>query len=262
MPGFFLPNKIFLPILIVSTMAAIACGIAAACIVNNYIDIGIDSKMNRTKKRALVTGDISVRNALILAVLLATISIALFIIFTNLITLLGYIVGLFFYLILYSISKRRTSWSTVIGCISAAIIPVAGYTAVTGKIDLTAVLLFLTLVFWQMPHFYTIGIYRRREYENAHLPVLPVASGVTPTKIQILFFTIAFAVVVILLSLTSQPGIVYLIIMPALSIAWVVYAFGGFFTKYVDKWARKMFFFSLIINVMWCITIIVGYFIP
>jgi heme O synthase-like polyprenyltransferase len=42
----------------------------------------------------------------------------------------------------------------------------------------------------------------------------------------------------------------------------VVYAFGGFFTKYVDKWARKMFFFSLIINVMWCITIIVGYFIP
>jgi len=261
MAGFFLASHIFSPTLFVTTMTAVAFGIAAACIVNNYIDKGIDSKMNRTKKRVLVTGEIPVRTALFLAVFFAAISTVLFIRFTNLITLLDYFFGLFFYLVLYSISKRRTSWSTVIGSVSAAIIPVAGYTAVTGRIDLTAILLFLAIAFWQMPHFYAIAIYRRKDYENAHLYVLPVVSGVNVTKIQILFYTVAFAVVVILLPLVRQTGIVYLVVMPALSIAWVVYALLGFFTKYVDKWARKLFFFSLIINVLWCITIIVGYFI-
>ena len=261
MAGFFLASNIFSPTLFVSTMIAVAFGLAAACVMNNYIDKGIDTRMNRTKKRALVTGEISLRHALILAILFAAISIVLFMIFTNLITVLAYIVGLFFYLVLYSISKRRTSWSTLIGSIPAAIVPVAGYTAVSGTIDLTAVLLFLILVFWQMPHFYAIGIYRRKEYENAHLPVLPVARGVVITKIHMFFYTIAFAVVAVLLPKTTDLGIGYFIIMSFLSLAWVVYAALGFFTKYVDKWARKMFLFSLIVNVIWCITVIVDYFI-
>src|SRR5690348_10852989 len=96
MAGFFLASKSFSPTLFASTMTAIALGMASACVLNNYIDKGIDSRMNRTKKRVLVTGEISTRNALIFAVLLAAISVGLFIIFTNLVTLLSGGVAFFF----------------------------------------------------------------------------------------------------------------------------------------------------------------------
>lgn len=259
--GYLLASKMISIHHFFATMAAITFGMASACVMNNYIDKNIDSIMNRTKKRVLVTGKISKRDALIFAILLALISSVLFIVYTNLITFVCFLVGMFFYLVLYSVSKRRTSWSTVIGSVPCAIVPVAGYTAVTGRLDLSAVLLFLTLVFWQMPHFYSIGIYRRRDYENAHLPVLPVSSGVTITKIHILFYALAFAIVVISLPMVNHLSAVYLVIMPLLSVIWVVYAVIGFFLKQSDKWARKMFFFSLIINVMWCITIIINYFV-
>ncbi|HXS15178.1 MAG TPA: heme o synthase, partial [Candidatus Saccharimonadales bacterium] len=238
----------------------IASGMIAACIVNNYIDRGIDSKMERTKSRALVTGAISPKYAIFLAVGFAILSVVLFVLFTNLLTLIVGAVGLFVYLVLYSILKRRSSWSTLIGSIPGAVVPVAGYTAFAGRFDLGATLLFLLLVFWQMPHFYAIALYRREEYRNAHLPVLPVAAGVTVTKAHILFYCIAFAVVAYLLSLTGYTGKIYLIGMLILSVGWIFYATAGYFEENVDLWARKMFFLSLLINVGMCILIITDHF--
>ena len=51
--------------------------IAAACIVNNFTDREIDGLMERTKNRALVTGRINWRIALVLATILLTIGICL-----------------------------------------------------------------------------------------------------------------------------------------------------------------------------------------
>src|SRR6266581_790040 len=55
---------------LVATIAGISLVIASACVFNNYIDRGIDKKMARTKKRALVRGIISPQTALIYAVAL------------------------------------------------------------------------------------------------------------------------------------------------------------------------------------------------
>lgn len=257
--GFFLASRGHISsLLLLATIAAISFGMASACVINNYIDKNIDGKMDRTKNRSLVTGDISIRSALTFAVVLGVISIFLFIIFTNLLTLFVGAVGIFFYLVLYSISKRKTSWSTVIGSVPGAVVPVAGYTAVTGRIDLGAILLFFILAFWQMPHFYAIAIYRRKEYENANLPILSVAKGITETKIHILFYVIAFTVVALFLSITGYTGKAYFFVMFIMSFTWIIYAISGFFNKNANLWAKKMFFFSLIINVVLCTMILVS----
>ncbi len=258
--GFFLASRE--PInwyLLFTTLIAISLGMASACVFNNYIDRGIDSKMERTKKRALVTGTISTTSALTLATILGVISVFIFIIFTNILTLLVGAIGLFFYLVLYSVSKRKSTWSTLIGTVPGAVVPVAGYTAVTNRIDLGAILIFLLLVFWQMPHFYAISIYRIKEYKVAQIPLLSVVKGVFVTKIHILFYVLVFSVVSLLLSILGYTGKVYFFSMLFLSLIWIIYAIVGFFVKNTDLWARRMFFFSLIINLAVCLLIFTNF---
>ncbi|HSW47613.1 MAG TPA: heme o synthase [Candidatus Saccharimonadales bacterium] len=254
--GFFLASRGHINLIqLLATFIGISLGIASACVFNNYVDRGIDSKMERTKNRALVTGAVSSPAAIIFASILGLIGVIILYIFTNITTLLVGAVGFLFYEIFYGISKRSSIWSTVIGSVSGAMPPVAGYTAVTGNIDLGAVILFFILVFWQIPHFYSIAIYRLKDYKKAGIPVLPVVKGIFVTKVQILFYTIGFAIVTTSLSFTGYTGKTYLIVMSIFCLVWVAYAAKGFSVKNTPHWARRMFVLSLIINVVVCIMI-------
>jgi len=258
--GFFLAAKGHIHMLLFfATLIGVSFCIASACVVNNYLDRRIDAKMERTKKRALVTGAVSGRAAIIYAIMLGLIGFSALAIFTNLTTVLVGIVGMIFYIILYAVAKRYSFWSTVVGSVSGAIPPVAGYTAVSGRLDLGAMLIFLILVFWQMPHFYAIAIYRFKDYKAAHLPVLPVAKGIFTTKIHILLYTIGFALVAILLASTGFAGRVYLYGMLLLCLVWIVYAVIGFSTNNVTLWAKRMFVFSLLINLAWSLLVMTNF---
>lgn len=255
--GFFLASLGHINIILLfETLLAISFGMASACIVNNYIDRTIDAKMERTKKRPLVTGSISPQTALMLATILGSISVVCFILFTNVLTLLVGGIGFFFYIVLYSITKRTTYFSTLVGTIPGAVVPVAGFTAVTGKIELPAVLLFLLLVFWQLPHFYAISIYRMQEYKNAQIPLLSVVKGIFVTKLHMLFGTICFASISLLLGAFGCVGSLYNYPMFILSLVWILLAVTGFSVKDTNTWAKKMFFYSLLVNLAFCLLII------
>lgn len=160
--------------LLLATLAGIAFIIGSACVFNNYIDRDIDAKMVRTKKRALAHGLVPAGKAITYASLLGIIGFFILSLSTNFLTVALGTVAFFDYVVLYGISKRRTAYSTIVGSIAGAIPPAAGYTAVTNRLDGGAVLLFIILVFWQMPHFYAIAMYRYDDYKAAGLPVLPV----------------------------------------------------------------------------------------
>jgi len=69
--GFLLASKGNVKVgLFVATLMGLSMVIASAGVFNNYIDRDIDRKMARTKKRALVSGAITGRNALIYASIL------------------------------------------------------------------------------------------------------------------------------------------------------------------------------------------------
>ncbi len=230
-----------------ATIVGLGLIIASACVFNNYIDRDIDKKMARTKKRALVSGDISGTAALIYACILGITGTIILTMFVNSLATAMALFGLFAYVVIYGIAKRGTVHGTVIGSISGAVPPVVGYVAVTNQLDLGAYLLFLILVVWQMPHFYAIAIFRKNDYSAAHIPVLPIVKGIKATKFQILFYIIAFIVAVSLLTIYGYTGYAFLASMLLMSLWWLKLAFSGFGAPDDVLWARKVFGFSLLI---------------
>ncbi|MDB5181323.1 MAG: protoheme farnesyltransferase, partial [Candidatus Saccharibacteria bacterium] len=165
------------PYLLVAMSVGTSMIIASACVFNNYIDRDIDAYMARTKKRALVSKQISPTKALIFGGALGLIGVIVLYCFTNIPTLALGIIGFVSYVFLYTFSKRRTVYSTLIGSISGSTPIAAGYTAATGQFDSAALILFLIMAIWQLPHFYAIGIFRRDDYAAAGVPILSVVKG-------------------------------------------------------------------------------------
>lgn len=244
------------------TLVGTALVIGASCVVNNYLDRGIDRKMDRTKKRALVTGSISTTAALLYAAILATVGFVMLALFTNLLTVLLGVIATITYIVLYGIAKRRSVHGTLVGSIAGALPPVAGYTAASNTFDSAAVIIFLVLVFWQMPHFYAIAMYRMKDYAAASIPVLPIKHGVHATKIQIVTYTVLFLIAVSMLTVLGYTGYTYLTVMLGLGLAWLYKQLTGFNAQDDIRWARSIFFFSLLVLMAFSVMVAVGALLP
>lgn len=232
---------------LLAALVGTALVIASACVINNYIDRDIDAKMARTKKRALVSGKVTGLQALAYAGVLGAAGFAVLATQTNLLTLCIGIIGFVDYVVFYTWSKRRTVFATLIGSVSGATSITAGYTAATNMFDIGALLLFLAMVLWQMPHFYAISLFRKGDYAAAGIPVLPIVKGVHHTKSQILIYIVAFAAAIAALTIYNVTGYTFLAVMSLLAGLWLRRGMDGFAAKDPKAWGRKMFLFSLII---------------
>lgn len=220
--------------------------IAGACAINNYFDRDIDKIMKRTKRRAIAAGTIDPKAALIYAGVLSLAGLIILGVFTNMLTVLLGAIGLVSYAFVYTFAKRKTVHGTLIGTLPGALPPVAGYAAATGKLDISAFLLFLILVFWQMAHFYSIAIFRLKDYKAAKIPVMPAVYGVWITKLQLAIYAGAFMLSTVLLAKFSYAGVIYLAVMFPLSLWWLLIITLGLWTDESILWARKVFFISLL----------------
>ncbi len=219
---------------------------ASATVINNYWDRELDMKMERTKNRTLPSGRMSPNAVLWYGIILGIAGIAILFIFVN--TLCGFlgILGWFAYIVIYTIWLKRTStWSTSVGGISGSMPPVIGYCAVTGVLDMGAILLFAFLFLWQPAHFWSLAIRRVEEYRAAGFPLLPVVKGVKRTKIQMIPYLILLLVTVILFYVYDYTGIFFLILALVFTLVWIVHTFTGFFAKSDDKWAKVNFLISV-----------------
>ena len=233
--------------LFVAALAGLSLVIGSGCVFNNYIDRGIDAKMARTKTRALVQGRISNQSALIYGSVLLVLGLGTLGLGTNGLTALIALSGWFFYVVVYSIWKRRSVYSTIVGSVAGAVPPVVGYTAVSGQLDSAAVTLFAILVLWQMPHFYAIGIRRRKEYAAAGIPILPVKQSIQVAKINILLYILGFTAAASLLTAYDYATNFYLAIALVLGLWWLSAGIKGFSTKDDVGWAKRMFRISLVV---------------
>ena len=102
---------------------------------------------------------------------------------TNVTTGIIGVIGIFFYVVVYSMwSKRLYVSNTVIGSISGAVPPLIGWAAVDPSLPPMAWMLFLLMFIWQPPHFYALAMRRVEEYRAAGIPMLPVVKGFKITK--------------------------------------------------------------------------------
>jgi protoheme IX farnesyltransferase len=170
--GFFLASAhgIDWP-LFLESLAGLSLVIGSACVFNNIADRAMDAKMERTKKRAIPSGKISTRAALMYGVALFAFGSALLYYFSTIAALVSALIGFAVYVFFYTPLKPRTRYALFVGAVAGAMPPVAGYTAVTNAFDLWALGLFAALFVWQLPHFISIAVYRFEDYSMAGVPL-------------------------------------------------------------------------------------------
>ncbi|EFM08714.1 protoheme IX farnesyltransferase [Paenibacillus curdlanolyticus YK9] len=228
--------------MLIGTTLVMAC----ATVINNYWDRELDKKMARTKDRALPNGRVKPGAVLAYGIILGIVGLAtLFFLVDPICGYLG-LVGLFAYIVVYTMWLKRTStWSTSIGGISGAMPPVIGYCAVTHTIDAGAWILFAWLFLWQPAHFWSLAIRRVEEYRAAGYPLLPVVKGIQRTKLQMIPYITLLVATGILLYAYDYVGVVFLILSTLLSVAWLVQTLMGLRAPDVDKWAKTNFLISV-----------------
>ncbi len=129
----------------------------------------------------------------------------------NLLAAMLSLIGIFYYVLVYSIwLKKVTVQNIVIGGGAGAIPPMVGWAAATGHLPLAAWILFAIIFMWTPPHFWALAIVRRKDYERVGVPMLPVVHGEEETRRQILLYTVALVAVSLLLPALKVTGTIYL----------------------------------------------------
>ncbi len=205
-------------------MAGIWLAAASAAVLNHLIDHRADAEMHRTRHRPLPTGQVSMREALVFALMLGTISMLMLWFLVNPLTAVLTFFSLIGYAVIYTIwLKRATPQNIVIGGAAGAAPPVLGWTAMTGEISAEPLLLFLIIFIWTPPHFWALAIHRRDDYARVNIPMLPVTHGIAFTRLQIILYTILLIVVSVLPYLIGMSGLVYLVAALVLGIVFLYY---------------------------------------
>jgi len=230
---------------VISAMIGIVLIVAAANALNCYLERDLDGYMERTKDRPLVTGRLSSTAALVFGASLFALALLLLHRFTNPLTVFLGILAFGLYLGVYTPMKRHTMLALFAGAVPGAIPPMMGWTAITGRAELGAWILFAILFFWQLPHFIAISLFRQREYARAGLKTLPGTLGSLSAKQQMLLYTS----VLVLISLAPYPlglaGFGYFVTTLLSGLLFATACLAGLLNVRDLNWARIVFFGSL-----------------
>ena len=237
--------------------------LSSATLVNNFIDRDIDIHMSRTEARISKIENIGSIRVLYLALLIGVVGLLLLWIGSNVLAVFLALFGYFIYIIIYSLYLKRLSvYSTIVGSLSGAVLPLIGYVIVSNRVDYLGIVLFLILMTWQMPHFYAIGIFRKTEYSRAKIPILSCVYSLKTNVVHVFIWIILFNISLILLYIDYFSRF-YLCSSLLLGIIWLLIGTYGFWCKDFIKWARLIFFYSIfvLLSVFFTISIDSIYFI-
>ena len=198
---------------------------AGAAVLNQVMERRHDAKMARTKNRPLVMGKISPMNALVFGISLSLCGCVFLYYLINPLTAWISAATVLLYILIYTPSKRITTWNTIIGSIPGALPPVGGWVAATGSLAPPAWILFGILFCWQMPHFLAIAIIYAADYEKGGFKMLPsIYPESKRTSYVILFFTVALLVTSLGLYILKVGGILYAVGAALLGVAFFMVA--------------------------------------
>jgi protoheme IX farnesyltransferase len=217
----------------------------AAFAVNCLIEQAVDAKMRRTAWRPSATGEITPIQIIIFSCVLGAAGMVTLWLYTNSLTMWLTFATFVGYAVIYTwLLKPATPQNIVIGGLSGAMPPALGWVAVTNQLSAEAWLLVLIIFVWTPPHFWALALYRREDYVQAGLPMLPVTHGEKFTLLNILLYTLILLAASILPYIYGMSGIFYLISAIVLSSIFVYYAIR-LYRSYSDQLARKTFKYSI-----------------
>lgn len=192
-------------VLVGGTLAA-----ASANTFNSVYDRDIDALMGRTYHRPAALGSVSVRAGVVQGALLGILSMIVLWATANLLSALLALVAIVFYAVGYTmILKRRTPqnivWGGAAGCMPVLI----AWSAVTGSLSWTPLVLFLIVFFWTPPHYWPLAMKFKDDYAAAGVPMLPVVRSETQVTASILRYSWVMVAASLALIPVAPMGWVY-----------------------------------------------------
>ncbi|MDQ3105708.1 MAG: heme o synthase [Actinomycetota bacterium] len=195
---------------VVATVLGGTLSAGSANALNCVVDADIDQRMRRTRRRPLPRHEVSPRAALVFGLLLGVASTLWLGLVVNWLSAGLALVANAYYVVGYSmLLKRRTAqnivWGGAAGCFPVLI----GWTAVTGGLAWTPVVLFAVVFFWTPPHFWALAIRYRDDYAAAGVPMLPVVAAPSVVVRRIVWYSWATVATSLLLWPVAGTGPFY-----------------------------------------------------
>jgi protoheme IX farnesyltransferase len=223
------------------------CMVGASNTFNQIIEKDLDALMNRTKDRPIAAGRLSVRTALIIAIILTIIGIATLYVLNPKTAMFGAI-SIFLYTSAYTPLKTKTPLAVFVGAIPGAIPFMLGWVAATDEFGIEPGTLFMIQFFWQFPHFWALGWMLDEDYKRGGFKMLPTGKKDRSTVLQIIMYTIWMIVISIIpvfgitgaLTLSIPAAIIIFI----LGMVMLVYAFK-LYEKQDNASAKKLMLASV-----------------
>ena len=211
--------------LVAATVVGGALSAGSASAYNCIYDRDIDEQMRRTRRRALPRHIVSPASALVFATVLAVLSTVVLALWVNWLSAGLSVLANAFYVFVYTmLLKRRTTqnivWGGLAGCFPALI----GWTAVTGELAWTPVVLFLVVFFWTPPHTWALALRYREDYANVSVPMLPVVVPAREVGRQIVLYSYVMVATSLVLWPVAGTGPVYPVAAAVLGAVFLVEA--------------------------------------
>jgi len=208
--------------LMTATLLGGALSAASANVLNCYLDRDIDALMRRTARRPLPAHRVEPADALRFGLVLGVAGFVWLWATVNLLSAALATAAILFYVFVYTLGlKRRSTQNIVIGGAAGAVPVLVGWSAVTGRVDLPALVLFAIIFYWTPPHFWALSLRYKDDYAAAGVPMLPVVRGARETSTQILYYTVLLVAVTLLLFPAGRMGALYLATAVALGAAFI-----------------------------------------
>ncbi len=242
------------PLLLLVTLVGGTFAAGAAQTLNCIYDRDIDYDMERTRHRPLPSGRVQPRDALVFAIVLASLSFTLLAVWANLLSALLAMSGIIFYMGIYThLLKRHSTQNIVIGGAAGAIPALVGWAAITGTLSWAAWIIFAIVFLWTPPHFWALALMIRDDYAKVGVPMLPVVAGDVVTTRQIWLYTLILIPVTLLLVYPLQAtGAIYGGIAVLLGGIFINKAWALLHHPDDKQVARSLFLYSILYMMLLC----------
>lgn len=235
--------------LIAATLIGGALSAGSASAFNCYIDRDIDRRMKRTADRALVTGDVSDREALVFSYVMGALSIAWLALTVNVLAAALSLFAILFYVVVYTLwLKRRTPQNIVWGGIAGCMPVLIGWAAVTHSLGWTPLILFGIIFLWTPPHYWPLSMRYRDDYASVNVPMLAVVRGRAHVGLQVILYAWATVACSLLLVPVAHMGVFYTVVALAAGVWFIVEShrlYGRAIQHVAEVKPMKVFFASI-----------------
>ena len=208
---------------VVWTLVGGTLAAGSANVFNSVLDADIDSEMRRTRRRPMALQSVPPAHAYVFGAVLGVLAALILGFGTNWLSASLAMAANAYYVFVYTMGlKRRTSQNIVWGGIAGCFPPLIGWTAVTGSIAWTPLVMFAIVFFWTPPHTWALAFRYKEDYRQAHVPMLPVVMEPPAVAWRIVIYTVVTVAVSLGLWPVAGTGWLYPAIALLAGIAMIV----------------------------------------